>query len=278
MSDDAVAASQQMTATSASLNSYFSALSDSIADTIALYELDAAITGIPFSQEGRKLPEETRQDIIQRREIARGLGKLASSMSTLSGSNPSKEVETAAKSLGDELIKVKALPGGSPVPDAIGKAGNFLIQVIQQHEEKQAARAMDQTLEAVGDLFEKEKPTYDSIARMHLDEASLLAKDLINADDVDPTPMLTPALKPFELVPLPANGQLRGKLKDLALTRLAASEKEATEKEEDASQAMLSALREMSSRVHLLATEKPMPIRGNPFSLKIVESWAASAI
>ena len=45
---------------------------------------------------------------------------------------------------------------------------------------------------------------------------------------------------------------------------------------------MLDALREMSSRVHLLATEKPMPIREAPFSLKLVEdwvqSWAASLI
>jgi hypothetical protein len=39
---------------------------------------------------------------------------------------------------------------------------------------------------------------------------------------------------------------------------------------------MLDALREMSSRVHLLATEKPMPIRGDPFSLKLVEDWVQS--
>jgi hypothetical protein len=36
---------------------------------------------------------------------------------------------------------------------------------------------------------------------------------------------------------------------------------------------MLDALREMSSRVHLLATEKPMSIREAPFSIKLVEDW-----
>jgi len=39
---------------------------------------------------------------------------------------------------------------------------------------------------------------------------------------------------------------------------------------------MLDALREMSSRVHLLATEKPMAIREAPFSLKTVEDWVES--
>ena len=51
------------------------------------------------------------------------------------------------------------------------------MQLVQQHDEKKAARAMDETLQAVGDLFEKEKPTYDSIARMHVRQASQVAKD-----------------------------------------------------------------------------------------------------
>ncbi len=71
-------------------------------------------------------------------------------MAALSTSKAPADVETAATSLGKELIQVKALPGGSAVPDAVGKAGNYLLQIIQQHKEKQAARAMDQTLTAVG--------------------------------------------------------------------------------------------------------------------------------
>jgi hypothetical protein len=278
VSDDAVAASSQMTSTAAGLNSYYSVLADSVTDTIALYELDSVISGIPFSSEDRKLPEDTRAEILKRRDLANSLGKLASSMAILSDSKAPADVETAATSLGNELIQVKALPGGSSVPDAIGKAGNYLLQVIQQHKEKEAARAMDQILAAVGDLFEKEKPTYDSIARTHLLEASQVAKDLTNANGVDPTVMLTPALKPFNLTPLPATKQLQDSLKSLALSRLQSKADEAIKKEVDASAAMLEALREMSTRVHLLATERPMPARGNPFSLKIVESWAASAI
>ncbi len=278
VSDDAVAASTQMTATAASLHSYYAALAGSVTDTIALYELDAAISGIPFSAEERKLPEETRAEILKRRELAKTLAKLASSMATLSNSKAPADIETAATSLGEELTKIKALPNGALVPDAVGKAGNFLLQIVQQHEEKQAARAMDQTLAAVGDLFEKEKPTYDSIARTHIFQASQVAKDLINANGVDPAPMLEPALKPFALTPLPPSQQLQASLKSLALSRLQSTADENAQKEVNASAAMLAALREMSSRVHLLATDRSMPIRGNPFSLEIVESWISAAI
>jgi len=62
----------------------------------------------------------------------------------------------------------------------------------------------------------------------------------------------------------------------LALARLDTATDVATHKEERASAAMLDALREMSSRVHLLATEKPMAIREAPFSLKTVEDWVES--
>jgi hypothetical protein len=278
ISDDAVAASSQMTSTATGLSSYYSALAESVTDTIALYEIDSAFSGIPFSAEDRKLPEDTRSEILKRRDLANSLGNLASSMAALSNSKAPRDVETAATALGNELIHVKALPGGSPVPDGIGKAGNYLMQVIQQHKEREAARAMDQTLVAVGDLFEQEKPTYDSIARTHLREASQVAKDLTNANGIDTTAMLTPALKPFNLTPLPATKQLQDSLKVLALSRLQNSAEVAIKNEAEASSAMLTALREMSTRIHLLATEQPMPIRGNPFSLKLVESWAASAI
>jgi hypothetical protein len=162
------------------------------------------------------------------------------------------------------------------VPDLLGKAGNALMQIVQQHEEKKAARAMDETLQAVGDLFEKEKPTYDSIARMHVRQASQVARDLINANQVDYTSMLAPALRPFSLSPVPPNPGLQAQLKSLALSRLDTATDTAVQREERASAAMLDALREMSSRVHLLATEKPMSIREAPFSLKLVEDWVQS--
>jgi hypothetical protein len=176
------------------------------------------------------------------------------------------------------MVSIKALPKGSPVPEALGKAGDFLIQIVQQHEEKKAAQAMDGTLAALVDLFAKEKPIYDSLDRQHIFLAKIVAASLIKRQFVDPTPMLRPALKPFGLSAATSDEHLQSTLRTLAENRLDTSAEAANKREADASTAMLAALQEMSSRIHLLATEKPMPIRGNPFSLKVVESWAASVI
>ena len=276
VSDDAIAASQQMTSTASTLNDYYSTLEDSVTDTITLYELDAALSGIPFGDNDRKLIQATRGELENRKKMADALAKLAASFATLTKNSSASDVDKSATALGKELVTIQALPSGSPVPDALGKAGNALMQLVQQHDEKKAARAMDETLQAVGDLFEKEKPTYDSIARTHIRQASQVAKDLINANEVDYSSMLSPALKPFSLSALPSNPTLQMQLKPLALSRLDTATNTASQKEERASAAMLDALREMSSRVHLLATEKPMPNREAPFSLKLVEGWIQS--
>ncbi|HXS13246.1 MAG TPA: hypothetical protein VN734_11130 [Acidobacteriaceae bacterium] len=282
VSDDAIAASHQMTSTAAALNDFYSTLEDAVTDTITLYELDDALSGIPFRDNDRKLQETTRSELENRKEMAAALAKLAASFATLTNSSSASDVDKSATALGNQLITIKALPSGSPVPGALGKAANALMQIVQQHDEKKAARAIDETLQAVGDLFEAEKPVYDSIARTQIRQAGEVAKTLIDANQVDYTSMLTPALKPFSLSELPSNAILQAQLKPLALSRLDTATGIAVHSEEKASTAMLDALREMSSRVHLLATEKPMPIRDAPFSLKLVEdwvqSWAASLI
>jgi len=273
VSDDAMAASQQMTATASTLHDFYSTLEDSVTDTITLYELDAALAGIPYGDSDRKLQETTRSELAHRKQMAVALAGLAASFAELTKNSAASDVDKSAKALGNELVSIKALPGGPPIPEALGRVGNAIMQIVQQHDEKKAARTMDETLQAVGDLFEKEKPAYDSIARMHVRQASAVARDLINANDVDFGPMLTPALKPFSLSAVPSNSNLQARLKPLALARLDTATDLATHKEERASTAMLDGLREMSSRVHLLATEKPMAVREAPFSLKLVEDW-----
>lgn len=276
VSDDAIAASQQMTSTASALSDYYTTLDTEVTDTVALYELDSALSGIPYGEEDRKLQEATHEELQKRKEMAGSLAKLASSMAALSHSTAASDVQNSAVELGNELITIKALPGGSPIPDAVGKAGHLLLQIVQQHEEKRAALAMDETLKAVGEVFGKEKPTYDSISRTHDREASQIAQDLINSNAVDTSPLLASALKPFALTPLPPSPTLQKSLRALALARLQTATEGATQKEQAASTAMLEALQEMSSRIHQLATEKPMSIRGNPFSVKLVEKWAQS--
>jgi hypothetical protein len=276
VADDAVAAADQMTATSAALSAYYGAVADTLTDTISLNELNLSLFEVPFGEADRKQIEEVRAEILKRKDMAQALARLATAMSALSGSKVSSDVSTAATALGNELVSIKALPNGSPVPGVLGKAADLLLQIVQQHEEKKAAQAMDGTLAALVELFAKEKPVYDSLARVHIFLAKTVAATLIKRQVVDPTPILQPALKPFNLSATTPDEHLQSTLRTLAESRLETSAEAATKREMDASAAMLAALQEMSSRVHLLATEKRMSLRGNPFSLKLVEAWAAS--
>ncbi len=278
VSDDALAAAQQTTSTSAALSAYYGAVSDTLIDTVALNELNQSIFGIPFEAADREQIEQARAEINRRRDLATALATLSSSLNALTGFNASANIAASATSLGHEMVSVKALPKGSPVPDGLGSAGTFILQIVQQHEEKKAAKAMDSTLAALVELFGREQPVYDSLARQRIFLSKAVASALIKRQAVDPTPMLQPALQPFGLVSLPPDAKLQTTLRDLADARLTSSSEVAGDRAADASTAMLTALQEMSSRIHLLATEKPMAIRGNPFSLKIVESWAASMI
>lgn len=276
VSDDAVAASQQMTSTAATLSHFYSTLEDSVTDTISLYELDAALSGIPYSDADRKQQETTRHELENRKQMADSLAKLAASFAQLTKSSSATDVDTSATALGNELITINALSSTSSVPADLGQAGKSLMQLVQQHEEKKAAQTIDQTLKAIGDLFEKEKPAYDSLSSSHIREASSLATNLVNANEVNYSAMLSPALKPFSLAALGSDPKLPQSLKPLALSRIDATTTDTTQKAEKASAAMLDALREMSSRVHLVATDKPLAVRSEPFSLKLVEEWIES--
>lgn len=55
--------------------------------------------------------------------MAASLAGLASSMAVLVYTGIPTSVADSATRLGHEMIAMKALPGGSPVPDALGKAG-----------------------------------------------------------------------------------------------------------------------------------------------------------
>ena len=136
-------------------------------------------------------------------------------------------------------------------------------------------RTLDAEIADTNSLYELEQATA-GIPYGHGVEASQVTQDLIEANAVDPSPKLAPALKPYGLTAMPPSVALQNTLKTLALSRLQTSAAAATRSEEQASAAMLEALHEMNLRVDLLASEKPMPLRGAPWSLKHVEDWVQS--
>lgn len=272
-SEDAIAAAQQMAETSAALSHFYAAVSETLRETIAVNELNSSILSIPFQDADRNRIQETRLEIDRRAQMATALANLSSSFGSLARSKAPADAEGAATRLGNQLVGLKALPGGPPIPELLGKAAGVLLQLVQQHQEKKAAQAMDDTLTALVDLYSKEKPVYDSIARQHLVVAKAVTTVLIQRQAVDSRPLLASVLRPFDLDPLPPGEAMQTTLAALAKARLDRSADDLVQREENASSAMLLALQQMSARVHLLALGRPMPSRGKPSSLDTVEAW-----
>lgn len=271
--EDTAAVAAQVAITATDLDLYYGALTGTVIQTISLYEVDAAVSGVPFAAADRKLVEATRDELANRERIAACLGTLASALGALAGSKTSAEVEAAATALGNSLIEAKALSSDSAVPENLGTAGRRLLEAVRAHDEKRAAVALDGSLRAVTELFAKERPVYDSLARTELREAGQIAGELIKGNQVDVGTLLRPALRPFDLSPLPAGPPLQGPLQALALTHLQERVDRGTAEEAAASAAMLGALQEMGGRVHLVGTGGHMPARTAPASLRVVEAW-----
>lgn len=273
LSKDAVAASQQMSATALTLEAYYDALLQEQGETISLLEIDSALSGVPYRAEDSKQPVDTEAELLARKQMAVSLAALADSVTTLTNLKSANDAQVSATALGNALISAKALSPESTVPGSLGEAGRLLIRLAQQHDERKAAQAMDQTLAAVCDLFAKEQPVYDSIGRFRFRQAAAIAKDLEATNALDVTPLLNSSLQPFGLGALPVSPEVQTRLRQLAMQRVQRTVQEQAQRQGDASVAMLGGLREMSRRVHVLATGGRLAARSQPVPLHTVNEW-----
>jgi hypothetical protein len=152
----------------------------------------------------------------------------------------------------------------------------LVAALVQQHEEKKVAPALAATFNGLQSLFSNEKGAYDSLNRTYVSLAGSLAKYCIDQNLVDDTPVLSPALQPFKLI-----GHLSSaepvSLKTAAKTQIDETGIELVSAQEKATDAMLQAITEMSTRIHELAAEGRMPSRGMPVTLTTVEKWIGAA-
>jgi len=282
-SDDAKAAAKQLATTSTDLANYYGTLSQVTTATITLGGLQNTLLPhadiLPFPDSNRTLLNTTLSELQKRSDLAKALQDVSTAFSNLTGSTAPTDVSDAASKLASELNTLKALPSpaGSPIPipSAIGDAGKLIVSLIQEHEERKIAPALDATVNALKGLFsnEEESGAYDSLYHTYLTKAASLAKYSIEKNWVDETSVLGPALQPFGLT-----GKLNSKSDAAPLQAAAEAEIDETTQTLDAahqkaSAAMLQAITDMGTRMHQLATEGRMPSRGAPVMLTTVENW-----
>ncbi len=280
-SDDATAAAKQLATTSTDLANYYTAMSQIAAATITLGDLQNTLLPrgnvLPFDADTRALVSTTAAELQKRAEVAQALQGLSSAFSSLTGSTAPSDVSDAASKLADELTTVKALPQlkGSPIslPSAIGDVGKLLVSVVQQHEERKAAPAIEKTVNLLSDMFSAEKDAYDSLNETYLTKAQSLAIYCIDQNLVDNTSVLAPVLQPFSLTGRVSSAADNQQLKDAAKAQVNTTKQSLVTAHNNASVAMLQAIQEMGKRFHQLATGGSMPSRGTPLTLTTVENW-----
>ena len=286
-SDDAAAAAKQLATTSTDLANYYGTLSQITTAAITLGDLQNSLLPhanvLPFPEANRALLDSTIAELQKRADLAKALQDLSVAFSKLTGSTAPTDVSNAASKLATELDSLKALPSpaGSPIPipSAIGAAGKLITSLIQQHEERKIAPALDATVNGLKSLFsnEEEAGAYDSLYHTYLTKAGSLAKYSIDENLVDVTSVLAPALQPFGLTPKLSSTADTAALKTAGEAQIEETNKALDATHQKASAAMLQAITDMSARIHQLATEGRMPSRGTPIALTTVENWINTA-
>jgi hypothetical protein len=266
--EDAAAAASQMAATAQTMSAYYDALDQVVVRTQDTYQAQYALSSIPPMD-----LKETRDQIHKRAELAGDVAELAGIFQKIAGSTAASDAAGAADKLNTELVQVKALASNDTEATAVKVAVKEIVLLIQEHKEVEAAKKVAPLSAALSKFFNSEAGLYDSLNESYLRTAQSVAHELVKRDQVDSAAVFGSALKPFDLTPAidsqplkqGMHGYLDAQIDSKFSDDLAASKK--------ATAALSAALKEMDTRIELVAGDKPMKLRVPPFSLGAVQGW-----
>lgn len=272
--EDATAAGAQMATTAQTLCSYYKAVGTTFAETDELYRLNAVLYGKPYTPENQQQMKVNEAELAKRAQLASDLSALSGSFSALSGSTAPADVAKAASEVeadADELAGVKA---SATEQGAVKVAMQALASAIQQHKEREAAKAMESAAQALSDLFAKETEVWNSTEEVYSQIAANLAGSLVDQNATDNAAALDVALTPFGLTHSPPTSDMNAKLAGMAKQQIAAKQAAMDAAFASATNSMAKALVEMAQRIGKVAEDKPMAFRMAPLSLANVQQWA----
>lgn len=274
-SDDAAAASTQMTATAQALSSYYAAVGKVVSNTETIYQLNDQLEDKEFSQKAKAALRTTKAELADRLKLAQGLAELAGSFAGLAGSKAAADVAASAQNLDAEVHTLSSTAESAPEQQGLHDALSLLVKAIQERKEREAARDMTDVAKGFSALFQKEKPIWNSREEVFATISANLAKDLVDAGDTDNTAMLKVVLDPFGLAPGALSEDTKSKLKAVAKAQIDARRDAAEAEFAAATEAMQRSLDEMAKRIEAVAQDKAMAYRKPPLTVANVQTWAA---
>ncbi len=276
-SDDATAAAGQMATTSQELSSYYKALQTTFEETDELYRLNEQLYSKPYTAENQQLLKSNEAELAKRAQLATDLSSLSESFGGLSGSTAPSDAASAASQVEEDVEKLSPLKASSTEQGALKLAVQELATAIQQHKEREAAKAMEGAAQSLSDLFAKETEIWNSTEQVYSQIAANLAASLVDANVTDNGAVLDVALTPFGLVRNVSIGDMNGKLAPVAKQQILTKKAAMDEAYKSATDGMAKALAQMAQRIQTLAEGKPMTQRMPPLSLATVQQWVTQA-
>lgn len=277
-SDDAAAAATQLTSTASTLTSYYSALETLNTETDQLYQLQAAINPLaPYDTQTKAYVTDTEAEIEKREKLAAALTTLAQEFAKLSGSTAAADASTAAGNL-EAAVAGLNVPGASMSATNVNlmqDAVQLIVKTIQEHKEREAAAAIDKFTAGLDTWFQSEEPLYNTIGSNYAIVTKSLAQALISQGQVDPSAYLNTVFSPYGLTPQITDPALKSKVQAILAAQVDQKSAALASAQQSASTNMEKSLAEMASRIHMVATEKPMAFRTAPVTLTEVQSWVS---
>lgn len=275
-SSDAAAAATQLTSTAATLTSYYSTLGTLLSETDQLYQIQAAINPLaPYDTQTKNYVTDTAAEIQQRKKLASALTTLAQEFAKLSGSTAPADASTAAGNL-ESAVAALTIPNVSMSAGSVNimkDAVNQIVKAIQERKEREAAAGIDKFSSALETWFQSEESLYNSIGATYANVTKSLALALIEQGQVDPSPYLNAALSPYGLSAQLTDPTMRKQVDTVLAAQVNQKSTALAAAQQTATTAMEKSLTEMASRIHLVATDKPMAFRAAPVTLADVQNW-----
>lgn len=273
---DAVSAASQMAETAGALSAYYSALKTILANTDLVFQINEALYAKPYSAENRQLLADAESSLAKRAALASELSAVSGQFSQLTRSTAPTDLATAAAKLQTGIDGLASIKASSVEQASIRSALLLLVSAVQQHKERDGARAMDQLFSSLAALFDTESDVWQTREELYSRVAGNLSASLVESGSADNCSVLQQPLTPLGMT-WSCTAETNAKLQSLELAQLAIRQKAFDTSYNHVSNSMSLALHEMASRIHLLATDKPFAYSKPPLTVANVEQWAAQA-
>ena len=219
--------------------------------------------------------KDNEAELAKRAELASELSELAGSFHQVTDSSAAAVAAASANKLQAEIDGLASVTASSTEQAIVKGAMQALVRAIQEHKEREAAKAMDDAVKGLRDLFDKEEGVWEAREQLYTGVASNLANALVDAHATDNMPLLKMALDPFGLAPLAASPEMNAKLEPAAKNQIETRKADLDGAFRKATQEMSASLHTMADRIDTVAKDRPLDFHLTPITVSLVKEWAS---